>query len=44
MCPCSMGRYLAIMIPNSQAKFFPNEGHISLIVNQYSEFLRTLVE
>ncbi|MBE0411329.1 MAG: alpha/beta hydrolase [Anaerolineales bacterium] len=44
MCPHSMGRYLATTIPHSQAKFFPNEGHVSLIVNRYAEMLSMLLQ
>jgi pimeloyl-ACP methyl ester carboxylesterase len=44
MCPVNMGRYLANSIPHNQAKFFPNEGHISLIVNHYAEMLSTLLQ
>jgi len=44
MCPVSMGRYLADKIPNSQAKFFPEEGHISLIINHYEELLGDMVK
>jgi len=41
--PPSQGRYLAKNIPNCQTKFYPNEGHISLIVNHYEEILGTII-
>ncbi|MEW6232801.1 MAG: alpha/beta hydrolase [Chloroflexota bacterium] len=43
MCPINMGRYIARAIPDCRAEFFPQEGHISLIVNHYEELLRTVV-
>ena len=39
----SVGRYVADAIPNSQAKFFPNEGHFSLARNHIREILTVLV-
>ena len=41
--PPSMGRHLARVIPDCQAKFFPNEGHYSLIVNHYEEILSATI-
>ena len=29
--PVAMGRYFASAIPHSQAAFYPNEGHLSLL-------------
>jgi pimeloyl-ACP methyl ester carboxylesterase len=41
--PPSQGRFLAKNIPNCQARFVPNEGHISLFNNHYEEILGTIV-
>jgi len=41
--PPAMGRYLAQTIPNCQARFFPNEGHFSLLPNHVEEILNSLV-
>lgn len=41
--PIAMGRYMASAIPNSQAKFYPNEGHLSLFKKNAEEIIRTLV-
>jgi pimeloyl-ACP methyl ester carboxylesterase len=38
--PIAMGRYMANAIPNSQAKFYPGEGHISLF-KKYAEEIFT---
>ena len=43
MCPVSMGRFMAKSIPNCRARFYPNEGHISLVANHFEELLATLV-
>ena len=40
--PPAMGRYLAAAIPQCRATFYPNEGHVSLIVNHAAEILRVL--
>jgi pimeloyl-ACP methyl ester carboxylesterase len=37
--PVEMGRYQARNIPNCSAKFFPGEGHISLVTNHIREIL-----
>jgi hypothetical protein len=39
-----MGRHLAAVIPQCQARFLPEEGHFSLPVNHMEEILRILVE
>jgi len=39
----AMGRYLAATLPNSDARFYPSEGHLSLIVNHAEEILSVLV-
>ena len=41
--PVSVGRYVASIITNCQAKFFPNEGHLSLAHNHIKEILSILV-
>lgn len=43
MAPPAMGRYMANNIPNCQARFLPNEGHISLLVNHAEEIMSKLV-
>lgn len=42
--PIAMGRYMADAIPNSQAKFYPGEGHISLFMKYAEEIFRTLAD
>ena len=42
--PIAMGRYMANAIPNSQARFYPGEGHISLFRKYAGEILHTLAE
>jgi pimeloyl-ACP methyl ester carboxylesterase len=37
--PVEMGRYQARNIPNCIAKFYPGEGHISLMTNHIHEIL-----
>jgi pimeloyl-ACP methyl ester carboxylesterase len=41
--PVRMGRYMAEVIPNCQARFLPDEGHISLIINHAKQILSNLV-
>jgi pimeloyl-ACP methyl ester carboxylesterase len=41
--PPSQGQYLARNIPDCRSKFYPNEGHISLITNHYEEILGTIM-
>jgi pimeloyl-ACP methyl ester carboxylesterase len=41
--PIRMGRYMAEVIPNCQATFLPDEGHISLIINHAKRILSNLV-
>jgi pimeloyl-ACP methyl ester carboxylesterase len=40
--PPAMGRYLASAIPNCHARFYPNEGHLSVFVNHMDEILQTV--
>ena len=40
--PISVGRYTAETIPNCEAKFFVNEGHVTLPHNHIGEILSTL--
>jgi pimeloyl-ACP methyl ester carboxylesterase len=44
MCPVSMGRYVAKAIPDCRAKFFPQEGHLSMMINNFEEVLAALIE
>jgi pimeloyl-ACP methyl ester carboxylesterase len=39
----AQGQIMANALPNARAKFYPNEGHISLFVNYYEELLSTIV-
>ena len=40
--PIAMGRYMANAIPNSQAKYYSGEGHISLFKKYAEEIFTTL--
>lgn len=40
--PASMGRYQAGAIPKCHARFFPDEGHVSLGINRIADILRSL--
>jgi pimeloyl-ACP methyl ester carboxylesterase len=37
--PIAMGRTLAAALPKSQAHFYPEEGHLSMLVNHVQEIL-----
>lgn len=41
--PVSVGQYVANAVPNCQAKFLPDEGHLSLAHNHIEEILSTLI-
>lgn len=41
--PVSVGRYMADEIPNSTAKFYPDDGHITLPRNRLKEILSALM-
>lgn len=41
--PIAMGQYMAAAIPNSQAKFYPGEGHLSLFKKYAKEIFQTMV-
>jgi pimeloyl-ACP methyl ester carboxylesterase len=41
--PVRMGHYMAEVIPNCQARFLPDEGHISLIIKHTKQILSDLV-
>jgi len=41
--PAAMGRWITKTVPTCHARFFPDEGHISLIVNHADDILRTLI-
>lgn len=38
--PPAMGRYLAATIPQSRLHFYPQEGHLSILVNRFGDCLR----
>lgn len=40
--PAAMARYMADSIPNCQATFYPDEGHLSLFKNHAEEIVRSL--
>jgi pimeloyl-ACP methyl ester carboxylesterase len=42
--PVAMARYLAAAIPNCQATFYPDEGHLSLFKKYAETILRSLIE
>lgn len=42
--PVAMGRYMANAISRSQAKFYPNEGHLSLFKNNIEEIFLALTK
>ena len=41
--PVEMARYMEAAIPNCQAKYYPNEGHLSLFKKNAEEIIHTLV-
>jgi pimeloyl-ACP methyl ester carboxylesterase len=41
--PLAMGRYMADAIPNSQVRFYPDEGHLSLISKYIEQILAVLI-
>jgi pimeloyl-ACP methyl ester carboxylesterase len=41
--PVAMARYVASAIPKCEAKFYPNEGHLSLFKKHADEIVRALV-
>lgn len=41
--PVSMGRYQADIIPKCRANFLPEEGHLSLLINQGQKILEGLI-
>ena len=41
--PVEMARYFASTVPKCEAKFYPNEGHLSLFKKYAEEIVRTLV-
>jgi pimeloyl-ACP methyl ester carboxylesterase len=43
LLPIRQGQIMANALPNARAKFYPNEGHISLTMNHYEELLSTVV-
>lgn len=41
--PPAAGHYLASAVPRSEARFYPDEGHLSLLFNRYGEILTGLL-
>jgi pimeloyl-ACP methyl ester carboxylesterase len=41
--PLAMGRFMAAAIPNSQVRFYPGEGHLSLLSKYIEEILYVLI-
>ena len=41
--PVAMGRWIAAALPNCQAHFLPDEGHISLIIKNAEMILTSLI-
>jgi pimeloyl-ACP methyl ester carboxylesterase len=41
--PPAAGRYLAAALPRSEARFYPNEGHVSILFNRFEEVLAGLL-
>lgn len=41
--PPAAGRYLAAALPRSEARFYPDEGHLSLLFNRYDDILTGLL-
>ena len=41
--PVSVGQYVAEAIPNCKARFYEEEGHLTLPHNEIKEILSTLV-
>jgi len=42
--PVSFGEYYASSIKNSIAKYYQNEGHISIVINRFNEIINELME
>jgi pimeloyl-ACP methyl ester carboxylesterase len=42
--PLEMARYVATAIPNCEAKFYADEGHLSVFKKNSEEILRALVD
>ncbi len=38
--PPAMGRYLADKLPNARLHMYPEEGHLSIVVNRFVDCLR----
>jgi pimeloyl-ACP methyl ester carboxylesterase len=43
LLPIGQGQIMSNALPDARAKFYPNEGQISLFVNHYDELLSTIV-
>ena len=42
--PVAMGRWITRTVPTCHGRFFPDEGHLSLIVQHADDILRELVD
>ena len=40
--PVSMGRAMSELIPNCEGRFFPNDGHYSVVFNNFEDVINTL--
>ena len=43
ICSVSMGRYVAGKIPNCTPRYYPDEGHYSLIIKNFEEILTSIL-
>lgn len=43
LIPVAQAQIMANTLPGARATFYPNEGHVSLIMNHYDELLSTIV-
>jgi pimeloyl-ACP methyl ester carboxylesterase len=41
--PPAMGRYMAERIPNCRIELYPDEGHLSIVINKFQDCLRDLL-
>ena len=43
LVPVAQGQIMAKALPNARARFFPDDGHLSILVNHYEELLSAIV-
>jgi pimeloyl-ACP methyl ester carboxylesterase len=41
--PLSMARIISQQLPNCNSKFFPNEGHLSVLINNFTEIFNMII-